>query len=229
MSEDPANPSELPTYEAAGMRPALFRVVVYAVILTLAILFLIPFTQFITALVDGRPEIRSVDVVPPPPPPPPEIEDPPEEPPPEESPPELSEPPPPLDFAQLDVVLEAGVGDAMAGGLGFGGFAVQPDAIADLQLFDVKDLDEVPRPLGTYRMETPIEAKRERLSGRFRVEVEINENGVTRAIEVLEGSPSRFSPEAIAFVETIRWTPPKKNGEPVRARYVVPVGWNIGG
>ncbi|MFP4281098.1 MAG: energy transducer TonB [Verrucomicrobiota bacterium] len=216
-----------PSYQAPRSAPAFVRVFVYAGILTLAILLLIPFTQYITALVDGGPEVTRVDIAPPPPPPPPDMEEPPEEPPQEEPPPELSEPPPPLDFSQLDVALEAGVGDAMAGGFGFGGFEVQPDAAADIQLFDVKDLDELPRPLGTYKMETPLEARRERISGRYRVEIEINEQGRTRAIRVLDADPARFSAAAIDFVETIRWTPPKKNGEAVRARYVLPVGWNI--
>lgn len=217
-----------PAYEPPSMSPALGRVVLYAGLLTLGIMFLIPFTQYITSLVDGKPELMAIDVVPPPPPPPPDIEEPPEEPPPEEPPPEMSEPPPPVSLAQLDVALEAGVGDAMGDSLGFGGFAVQPNAVEDIMLFDVKDLDELPRPLGNYRMEAPIEARQSRVSGRYRIEVEINDTGVTKALKVLDADPSRFSSDAVAFVETIRWTPPKKNGEAVRARYVVPVGWNVG-
>ena len=140
----------------------------------------------------------------------------------------MSEPPPPISLAQLDVALEAGVGDAMGDGFGFGGFAVQPNAVEDIMLFDVKDLDELPRPLGNYRMDAPIQAKQARLNGRYRIEVQIDEQGITTAIKVLDADPTRFSSDAVDFVETIRWTPPKKNGEPVRARYIVPVGWNVG-
>lgn len=210
------------------MTPAIGRVVVYAGVLTALILLLIPFTQYITGLVDGKPDMTAIDVVPPPPPPPPDFEEPPEEPPPEEPPPEMSEPPPPVSLAQLDVALQAGVGDAMGDGFGFGGFAVQPNAVDDIMLFDVKDLDERPRPLGNPRFPTPIEAKRERISGSFRIEVAINEQGATRVLKVLAADPSRFTAEVTTWLETVRFTPPKKNGEAVSARYVVPVQWNVG-
>lgn len=214
-------------YKRGSFRSGLVRAFIYGGLITAGIMLVLPFTQMLSALGKEEKKVRSFDIVQPPPPPPPDIEEPPEEPPPEDPPPEMTQPPPPMSLSQLELALNPGIGDAMAGGFGFGGFEVQPDAAADIELFDVEDLDELPRPIGNYRIETPIEAKRERISGRYRIEVEINQEGRTRAIRALEANPERYKQHAIDFVETIRWTPPLKNGEPVRARYIVPVGWNV--
>lgn len=214
-------------YHRGSFRSGLIRAFLYGGAITSAIMLVLPFTQMLSSLGKDDQKVRSFDIVQPPPPPPPDIEEPPEEPPPEEPPPEMSQPPPPMNLAQLELALNPGIGDAVAGGLGFSGFDVQPDAAADIELFDVKDLDELPRPLGSPRMVAPIQAKRERISGRYRFEVEINQEGRTRVLKVLSAEPSQYTQEAREFAETIRWTPPLKNGQPVRARYILPVGWNI--
>ncbi len=223
MSPDP---EKIPFYKQPRSGGGLFRIVFYATATTGIILFAIPFTQFITALTDGGPEIRSVEVAPPPPPPPPEVEEPPEEIEEQETPPEIQPPPPMLNFSQLEVALEAGIGDAMGGGFGFGGFAVQPDAMEDIQLFDVKDLDELPRPLKQVAMLVPTRFKRERIDGRLRIEIKIDEQGNTEVIQILETSDRELNRPAIEAVEQWKWTPPKKNGEAVNARYVLPFGFN---
>jgi protein TonB len=213
-----------PSYQPASMTPAILRVVIYASALTLAIMFLIPFTQYITSLVDGGPDVVAVDVLPPPPPPPPEMEEPPEEPPPEEPPPEMSEPPPPLSLSQLDVALEAGVGDAMAGSFGFGGFAVQPDALADMQLFDVRDLDEAPRRIVTVNPEYPFHFKQERIKFRCVVHIIIDERGNVEVSEIQDLKHNDARQPMIEALEKWKYTPPKKNGEPVRAKFFFTMG-----
>ena len=216
-----------PSYEPPSMTPALGRVIVYALVLTGVILLLIPFTQYITGLVDGKPDLIAINVVPPPPPAPPDIEGPPEPPPPEEPPPEFSEPPPPVSLAQLDVALEAGIGDALSDGFGFGGFSVQPNAVEDILLFDVKDLDEVPRPIRQVSIVAPIRFKQGRINGLVRLEVQIDEEGKTTVLDIVETSHRELVEPAIEAAEQWLWTPPKKNGEPVRARYYFPLGFKF--
>jgi len=231
MAKQKASPKNLRRFHD-GYRPGKFRVgavraALYGLFGAFAVFFLVPFTQILSGLEKQDRTVGSFDIAPPPPPPPPELEEPPDPPPQEEPPPQMSEPPPPLSLTQLEMALTPGIGDAMTASFGGGFFEVQPDAVADLDLFDVSDLDELPRPITNPRMPAPFEARRERISGLYRIEIEINQNGDTRVIKVLEATPERFREEAIQFVQTIKWTPPKKNGEPVRARYIIPTGWNF--
>lgn len=199
----------------------------YAVLATLLIFLLVPFTQMLGELDGRRAMVRSVEIAPPPPPPPPEIEEPEPPPEPEEPPPPLDTPPPPLDLTQLELALNPGIGDAMAGSFGFGGFAVQPDAVAEMNLFEVEDLDEPPRPLRQVRMEVPARFRQERISGLVRVEIAIDEEGHTEVLGIVESSDPALEQPAREAAAQWKWTPPRRNGEPVRARYVFPIGFRF--
>lgn len=214
-------------YAPAKFRIAIIRAIVYAGVSVLAIYILLPFTQLISGTPKKVIEFREFNVAPPPPPSPPDLEEPPEPEVEEDPPPELSEPPPPLDLAQLEMAMNPGIGDAQAAGLGFGGFDSQPNALADLQLFDVKDLDERPKPTRQVKMMPPIQFKKERRSGIVRLEVMIDENGRTKVLKVVESSDRALEASAISAAEQWIWTPPKKNGEAVKARYVFPIGFKF--
>ena len=202
------------------------RALAYAIVTILAIYVLLPFTQMLTG--DGKDviEYREFDISPPPPPSPPDMEDPPE---PEEqrSRRRNQEPPPPLDLAQLEMAMNPGIGDAQAAGLGFGSLESQPNALADLELFDVKDLDERPNPIKRVNIIPPIQFKKERRSGMVRLEVMIDEKGATMVLEIVESSDPALEAPAIEAAEQWIWTAPKKNGEPVKARYIFPIGFRF--
>ncbi len=210
-------------------RPATgrFRVVFYAILGPLAAFALLPFTQALSGLTQDKVELHSFDIAPPPPPPPPEIEEPPEEEVEEEPPPEMKTPPPPLSLSQLELALNPGIGDAVAATMGFGGFSVQPDAMEEMQLFDVKDLDELPRPINRIKMDVPTRFRQERISGLVRLEIMIDERGRTRVLSIVESSSPELETPAREAAEEWTWTPPKKNGEPVRARYYIPFGFKF--
>lgn len=203
------------------------RALALAAVATLAILLLLPFTQLLSEWTKKDRTVRSFEIATPPPPPPPPLEEPPEPPPQEEPPPDLQPPPPPLDLAQLEMALNPGIGDATAGGLGFGGFAVQPDAASEVQLFDVRDLDEIPRPVRQVAMQVPSRFKRERISGTVVLEIQIDEQGRTTVLRVVETSSPELNENAIKAAEQFRWTAPTKNGEPVKARYELPIGFRF--
>lgn len=203
------------------------RIMLYAFLGPLAAFALLPFTQALSNLGQDRVELYSFDIAPPPPPPPPDIEEPPEEEVEQEPPPEMQQPPPPLSLSQLELALNPGIGDAMAATLGFGGFSVQPDALEEMQLFDVKDLDELPRPINRVPIETPPRFRQERISGLVRLEVMIDENGRTTVLSIVESSHSELEEPAREAAQKWTWTPPKKNGEPVRARYYFPLGFTF--
>lgn len=214
-------------YSPARFRVSLLRAFLYAAASVLAIYVVLPFTQLISGFKKEVIEYREFNVSPPPPPPPPEMDEPPPPEPEEEPPPELREPPPPLDLAQLEMALNPGIGDAQAAGLGFGGFEAQPDALADLQLFDVQDLDEPPKAINRVAISVPHSFRRERRSGQVRLEIQIDERGRTTVLRVLTSSDSQLEGPAAEAAEKWTWTPPKKNGEAVRARYILPLGFKF--
>ncbi len=190
---------------------------------TAGIFLLLPFTQMIAALGKKPNELFTVEVAAPPPPPPMEME-PPEPPPPEPPPPDVAPPPQQLSLSQLDVALNLGVGDAMAGAFSFEGFGVNADDTADdLAIFDIKDLDSAPRRTRTPVLPFPPELKRARIRGYVTVMIIINERGEVRVEKVVDSSHREFEAAAIRFAEACLYESPKKNGRAVRARY----NWNI--
>lgn len=194
-----------------------------ACLITLGIFSLVPLTQLIEALRSPPDPLRSFELVTPPPPPPPQFEDPPEPPREEPPPPEMREPPPPMQLSQLNFALTPGIGDAGLGGsLGLEGFSAAPDLIADLQIYDVKDLDERPRAIGGPRYQAPFEARRDRIRFEIRVRIVITEEGRVVDPSIVESNAERFNSYHLDFVRQLRYTPPLKNGEPVRAAYTQP-------
>lgn len=190
---------------------------------TAGIFLLLPFTQMIASLGKKPNELFTVEVAAPPPPPPMEME-PPEPPPPEPPPPDVAPPPQQLSLSQLDVALNLGVGDAMAGAFSFDGFGVNADDTADdLAIFDIKDLDSVPRRTRTPVLPFPPELKRAHIRGFVTVMIIISENGEVKVEKVVESSHREFEASAVRFAEGCLYESPKKGGRTVRARY----SWNI--
>jgi protein TonB len=204
-----------------------FRAIIFGVLLSVGILFMIPFTQLLSGLNREEKKVRSFDIVQPPPPPPPELEEPPEEPPPEQPPPEMVPPPPPLNLTQLELALNPGIGDALAGAGGFEAFSLSPDAALETQLFEVQDLDELPRPMRQVKMEPPSRFRQERISGLVKVEIMIDEMGKTTVMRIIESSDPELETPAREALEQWVWSPPKKNGEAVKARYALPIGFRF--
>lgn len=203
-----------------------FKALVFAGILNLLIFCLIPFTQFLSGL--GRPDaqVRNFDIVQPIPPPPP-FQEPPEPPPPEEPLPEWQPPPPTLSLAQLELALNPGIGDALTGLGGLAAFDLSPDAAFEAQLFRVQDLDELPRPIRQVKLIPPSRFRQERLSGLVKLEIMIDEKGMTTVRRTIESSHPDLEKPAWEALSQWVWTSPRKNGQPVRARYVLPIGFRF--
>lgn len=201
---------------------------VFAMLLCAAGVFLIlPFTQYISSVGDDKIEIRTVDVSLPPPPPPPPEPPPPEEDKVEEPPPELQRTTQQLSLSQMDLALNPGIGDAMAGAFAFEGFGVEPDTVGDLQIFDVSDLDQAPRRTKTVLPIYPAELRRIRVEGTVALIVIIDQNGRTTVEKVVSSSAREFTQPAILAAEQCVFEPPTKDGKPVRARYTMNVPFRI--
>lgn len=195
---------------------------------TAGVFLLLPFTQMIASLGKKPTELFTVEVaVQPPPPPPPDME-PPEPPPQEPPPPDVQPPPQQLSLSQMDVALNLGVGDAMAGAFTFEGFGVSAeDTASDLQIFDVKDLDRVPRRTRTPALIHPPELRRARVSGNVTLMIIIDETGAVSVEKVVNSSHREFEANAIRFAEGCQFEPPMKGGLAVKARYTWPIRFDL--
>lgn len=204
----------------------VIRIVLATVIMTLAILAILPFTQALSGDPRDR-TLRTVDTanLPPPEPPPPEPPPPPEE---EEEPDveDFDEPPPPLNLSQLEASLNPGVGDAIGAGFSLTDFSMKPDAASELMIFELRDLDRVPRALRRIAPIWPADVLNERVSGVVRARILIDEKGNASVLEIIETPDSRLNVPVRKAIEQWRFEPPMKDGEDVNAQYIQPIELN---
>jgi protein TonB len=195
-----------------------------ALALTLAFFFLLPLIQVMSTAPARELELASFDttIQPPPPPPPPEEE--PEEDEAEAEPPKLVEEAPPLDLAQLELVLDAGLGDWGVGEIGIQLPGMRPGEEGDAveELFALADLDQKPRAV--YQP-GPVLSERVRRSapGSVHIMFVVDPEGRVENPVVQDASDPVFEGPALAAEKQWRFEPGKRNGQPVRFRMRVPI------
>ena len=96
-----------------------------------------------------------------------------------------------------------------------GGFAEGPA----VRLFEIAELDRVPRRLKTVTPVYPTEMKRARIQGEVQLVLVIDESGRVTVEGVKDSTARAFTDAAIAAVEQCVFESPMKNGQRVRARY----------
>ena len=121
--------------------------------------------------------------------------------------------------------MEPGIGDAMAGAFGMGGFAQAPDAMAEMkEFFDVRELDEKLRVLNFQAPEKPFEMKRDRIKGFTRVTFIVDEGGnVSRVIGFKETTHRELEEAVRKVIKLWKFSPPTKDGCKVKARVEQPI------
>lgn len=193
------------------------------ILLSGGIFLLIPFLQLMEERPDRTETLEALEVAPPPPPPPPPDEPPP---PPEEEdtePPELETPPPMPTLDQLDLALNPGTGGDLGISVGLGVDFETESATEMMDLFGFEDLDEIPRVVRPGRIEYPPNLRRQKVEGYVRLLVIIDESGRVTVSDVEDFSHRDFVGPARRGAEASRFSPPTRNGQPVRARYT----WNL--
>jgi protein TonB len=206
----------------------LIRIVLATVLMTLAILAILPFTQALSGDPRDR-TLRSVDVanIPPPEPPPPEPP-PPEEEEQEEESPDLEQPPEMLDLSQLESALNPGTGGAFTGAFDLDSFSVQPNVAGEMQIFDIVDLDRTPRMIKRVIPEYPQELLVRGIEGEVTLVLIIDQQGEVTVDRILdwEGDRGFIQPTRLALSRCV-FEPPTKDGQPVRARYKITIPFNL--
>lgn len=194
----------------------LIRIVLSTVLMTLAILFILPIAQ---SLSDGNKKRTLVEVstanLAPPEPPPPEPPPPPEEEE-EEQEPELDDAPPPMDISQLEAALNPGIGDAIAGMADIGGWGVMPDVMDDLTIFTVADLDSGPRLRRKGAFEFDNELIRQFSGSVIRVRIRIDHKGEVTVMRILDSPHRDFDQPIKVGLSRTLFHPLIRNGEPLR-------------
>jgi len=205
------------------------RTLVHAVILVTVMFVMLPFTQYLSNIGKKTVTIRKVELSLPPPETPDFVEQvKPEQNKVEAPAPDLQEPPPLLQLSQLEMALNPGVGDAMAGAFAMPGFDLQPNsALADLEIFEIDDLDSIPRLKRGVKPLYPKELLSERIGGVVRMRVLLDVNGHVTVLEVIESDRKEFEESAKQAAEQFIYEAPTKDGKPVNTQFVLPIRFAI--
>ncbi len=163
---------------------------------------------------------------------PPAIEEIEEEPPPpveEEPPPELEREPPQLSLAQLDVALNPGTGGDIVGDFALPTVQATSSSLGTDDFIDFSQLDQAPRPMPGSSLDFPRRLKRKAVNGRVVLLIKLDESGNVMEASVESSDLPEFEKIVSSQVKKWRFTPPTKEGSPVRAQARFPVPIRIGG
>lgn len=194
------------------------------------LLMLVPLTQIFQTPQKTVEIIEAIEVAAPPPPPPPET---PDVPPPaeqEEPPPELNMPPPMPSLEQLELSLNPGTGGDLRIDNAFQFDLSTESAEEMIRLFGFDELDEIPRLVREGRPNSQQSAEFQRLMRRQGTKqvillVALDERGVISVVDVVNYTHAALIPAAKQAAESSRFSPPMRNGVPVRAKYTWPLSF----
>ncbi|NRA27807.1 MAG: energy transducer TonB [Opitutales bacterium] len=206
------------TYKLSSLSPSPMAYVM-ALGMGAGLFLLLPLTQYFEGGGDDDQQLRRVNTTLPPPPI--EFEEPPpiEEPPPETQVEELEQVQPEISLSSLGASLQAGVGGAtVSTGIDFD---TQPDTLEEM-IFSIRDLDRVPRRISGRPPEYPFDLKRNKIEGKVRLSVIIDETGRVTVEKVVESTHRDFERPAIESAESSVFEKPTKDGKAVKIRYVYP-------
>jgi periplasmic protein TonB len=153
----------------------------------------------------------------------PEIEEVEEEPPPpeeeEEEEPELEAEAPQLSLEQLEVALNPGTGGSLVG-----------DFVMPTVQTTAADLDQVPRPSPSCSPDFPRRLKQKSANGRVVLLVKLDEAGNVVEVAVESSNLPEHDPFVLDAFQSKRcsFTPPTRDGKPVRAQARLPIPIRIG-
>ena len=95
-------------------------------------------------------------------------------------------------------------------------------------IFAIKDLDQAPRPLVQVKPRHPLRAERMGIEGWVRIRFVITEEGRVDQVEVMGAEPEGiFEKAVLSAISLWRFSPPTKDGEPVRALAELTISFNF--
>ena len=194
---------------------------------SVVIFLAIPLTQLFLSYDEAPEAIDRLEVAPPPPPPPLEDEKPPPPPEEEKPPPELDTPPPPITLEQLEMALEPGIGNSLAGDFALPTFNVTSKDLGGLEIFDINDLEKKPMARSQAPPRYPPNAKRQGLQGRVTAEFIIDENGDVIQVTITRSTDPIFEKPTIDAIRRWKFTAGEKDGRKVKTRTRVTIPYTL--
>ncbi len=214
-------------YHPPKLRSGFLYSNLIAIVITLLIFVAIPLTQFLADFDKNRDTVLLSDIQIPPPdslppePPPPKNEEI------EESNPELKQELKPLNLSQLDVMLNPGLGNALNIGFNIARFGITPDTIAQIETFNLKDLDNSPRPIYKVTPIYPHALKRERINGKVVLILVISKEGDIVEADVVSSTLKEFELPAVNAAMKWKFEPGTKNGVTVQFKRYLPISFIV--
>ncbi len=189
-----------------------------SLIVSLLIFLLLPITQWLSFRRDTSSHIISDVYIPPPPPPPPEPPPPEEEEEKEEMELEEERKLPSLD--QLELSMNPNLSGNLGGEFGIPEFEVGG---LDSMIFELEDLDEIPRVISSVSPIYPDTMRRSGLEGRVVILFIVDENGLVRNARVESATNPAFSKPALDALRKWRFKPGIKDGRKVKTKVRQPM------
>jgi protein TonB len=140
---------------------------------------------------------------------------------------ELEKEPPKLTLDQLDLALNASVGDLSAGDFGLPGFAASKNDLNLDDIFDMADLDQKPRPVRRVGPEYPRDLGRKKIEGTVKLLFIIDQDGNVTDVTVVEASHDDFAEAAVKAIKQWKFEPGMKYGQAVKTRTRLLVPFNL--
>ncbi len=214
-------------YHVEPVSSGAWKAMVTAAATVGALFFMLPLTRYISKITEQLRQYNSISVVNPPPPPLPEVQRIEEVEEKVEAPTMEATDPEPITLSELQAYLHVSAGTTFAGGAGLDQLFFDVSKIEDL-VFEIEDLDRVPRLLSANRPVYPYELKREKVEGEVVLLVMIDENGDVKVLGVKSSTHRGFELPSIRAAQSAQYTPPIRKGEKVKVRFHLPFTYRIG-
>ena len=134
---------------------------------------------------------------------------------------------PALDFSSVGVKLPD---LSSRGELGFDLFGGVVPGLPDggkFEAFELSSLDKIPRRLNSAHVKYPSDLLRRGVEGEVLLNVVIDEDGSLEVVSVADFTNAAFVDSAVSAASKLNYEPPTKNGERVRAKFVLPIPFKI--
>ncbi len=187
----------------------------------------LPLTQLLSGLskTSDRFVADDIAITPPPAPPPEQLIE--EEPEPEPEEIELEQEVKPIDLAMIDAALNPGFGDSLQIKGAIIPLGMTPQTIAEMDIFELRDLDNNPRRLVAIPPIYPFNLKRMGVEGFTKLMIIIDKNGKVIKAMVKESSQMEFEEPSIRAVMQWKFEPGTRNGKPVKVRRIQPFNFKL--
>ncbi len=198
--------------------------VIGSVVISFLLFMLIPLSQMLSFQKDKTDITLSEMMLPPPPPPPPEPP-PPEEEEFEEEEPEMEEEREPPTLEQLELSLNTDLSTNFSGAFSIPAFEIGAN-LGNL-LFDLEDLDEIPRVLTSVRPVYPTSLRRIGAGGRVVIMFIVDESGTVRLPRIESSTDYAFDKPALDAIKKWRFTAGIKDGRKVKTKMRLPIAFSV--